>query len=121
MCECIIQSQDNADLYLDYLQTQISKAGNTCPYEYVLLESKKDLNQSSIDKEMEICGRRHIGNKWFSGSVRLTYASGGPMRRNGLVAKFTGTLFLLLALAFHELAYRLRRLFLGIKYSIGLV
>ena len=91
MCECIIQSQDNADLYLDYLQTQISKAGNTCPYEYVLLESKKNLNQTAIDKEMEICGRRHIGNKWFSGSVRLTYASGGPMRRNGLVAKFTGT------------------------------
>ena len=91
MCECIIQSQDNADLFLDYMQTQISKAGDTCPYEYVLLESKKDLNQSSIDKEIEICGRRHIGNKWFSGAVRLTYASGGPMRRNGLVAKFTGT------------------------------
>ena len=92
MCECIVRSQDNADLYLDYLQTQLSKTGGSCPYEYVMIESKQNLTQSAIDKAIELCGRRHIGNKWFKGSVRLTYASGGPMRRNGLVAKFTGKL-----------------------------
>ena len=93
MCECIIQSKDNADLFLDYMQTQLSKSGDQCPYEYVLIESKGNLNQTSIDKEIELCGRRHIGNKWFQGSIRLTYASGGPMRRNGLVGKFIGIVY----------------------------
>ena len=92
MCECIIQSHDDADLFLDYMQTKLSKSGDQCPYEYVLIESKQNLNQSSIDKEIEMCGRRHTGSKWFQGSIRLTYASGGPMRKTGLVAKFIGTL-----------------------------
>ena len=67
--------------------------GDTCPYEFVLVESKKNLTQASIDKELEVCGRKQVAGRWFQGAVRLTYASGGAMQSRGLLAKFTGMWF----------------------------
>ena len=64
--------------------------GETCPYEYVMVESKKNITSRKIDKELEVCGRRHVGARWFEGSIRLTYASGGVMQKRGLITKFTG-------------------------------
>ena len=64
--------------------------GNQCPYEFVLLESKKNLTQAKNDRELEVCGERHISDTWFEGSLRLTYASGGSLEKRGLLAKFTG-------------------------------
>ncbi|KAH3735537.1 hypothetical protein DPMN_042072 [Dreissena polymorpha] len=89
MCECILQSHDRADVYMDYLQTELASLGDTCPYEFVLLESKRNLTQSSIDKVMEVCGKKQTDGRWFEGAIRLTYASGGPMQKRGMLAKFT--------------------------------
>lgn len=69
----------------------ISSEGRKCPYEYVLIESKKNISQPVNDDQLEVCGQRHVKGRWFAGTLRLTFASGGPMEKRGLLAKFTGT------------------------------
>ncbi|KAL3882365.1 hypothetical protein ACJMK2_028717 [Sinanodonta woodiana] len=86
MCECIVRTPESEDLLLNFLQTKLSSEGNMCPNEYVLLESKRSLNQSAVDSSIEVCGRRRVGNQFVNGVARLTFASGGPMYNKGFAA-----------------------------------
>ncbi|KAK3578545.1 hypothetical protein CHS0354_025254 [Potamilus streckersoni] len=89
MCECIVRTPESEDFLLNFLQTKLSSEGNMCPTEYVLLENKRSLNQSAVDRSIEVCGRRRLGNQFFTGVARLTFASGGPMYSKGFAAMFS--------------------------------
>ncbi|XP_071151540.1 uncharacterized protein [Mytilus edulis] len=91
ICECIILSRNNYDIMADYIHSDIHVSGYNCSESYILIESKKSPSQASVDKMVELCGRRSITNHLFQGSVRLTYYNKNFQTDDGFLTKFRVT------------------------------
>ncbi|CAC5381646.1 unnamed protein product [Mytilus coruscus] len=91
ICECIISSRNNFDIMADYIHSDIRVSGYNCSESYILIESKKSPRQESVDKMIELCGRRSITNHLFQGSVRITYYNKNFQTDDGFLTKFRVT------------------------------
>ncbi|XP_063402999.1 uncharacterized protein LOC134687015 isoform X2 [Mytilus trossulus] len=88
VCECIINSRFTEQVMADYIHSDVLANGDKCTANHVLIESKRLPNQTTIDKTVEVCGRRTVSNQMFRGSVRLTYKNSGGSSDDGFLAKF---------------------------------
>ncbi|CAC5379667.1 unnamed protein product [Mytilus coruscus] len=58
ICECIINSRYTDQVMADYIHSDVFANGDKCTANHVLIESKRLPNQTTIDKTVEVCGRR---------------------------------------------------------------
>ncbi|XP_033741388.1 uncharacterized protein LOC117328119 [Pecten maximus] len=84
-CECIIKGRVNGQITLDYVQSNTDSAH--CATNYLLVESKSLGNQSAVNKQNNICGRKTVTKDTYDGSVRLTYGTKSPFFNNGFMSK----------------------------------
>ena len=90
VCECIINSRYSDQIMVDYIHSDVYSNGNKCSDSYILLESKLVPNQTTVDKEVEVCGRRTVSNQMFRGTVRLSYYNRRSAADDGFLTKFRG-------------------------------
>ncbi|XP_021354042.1 uncharacterized protein LOC110450707 isoform X2 [Mizuhopecten yessoensis] len=84
-CECIIKGKVNGQITLDYVQSNTDRA--RCDTNYLLVESKSSGNQTAVNKQNNICGRRTVTKDVHQGSVRLTYGTKSAFLNDGFLAK----------------------------------
>ena len=100
VCECIVNSRYTDQIMADYIHSDVYASGDRCSDNYVLVESKMFPNQTTVDKEVEVCGRRTVSNQMFRGSVRLTYYNNRRSTDDGFLTKFRGTYLFVLVYIF---------------------